>query len=103
MKLFFYGRKHLLLYGILIFSSTLYGFDFLDDFELKDGLYLQSDSKEFSMHIDIRMQTRFTYINDDTDALKINRSRLKLGGKLGVDWLDYYTEYDFVNGVILDL
>lgn len=101
IKYLFSPKKYLLLYGILLFSNTLYGFEFLDDFELRDGLYLQNDSKEFSMHIDVRMQTRYTNI-DNSDELKINRSRLKVGGKLGVNWLDYYTEYDFVNNVVLD-
>ena len=105
------GRKYSLVsYCFLMFSSALYGFDMIDEFDLKDGLYLQSDSGSFTTHVDIRAQIRFSNIdydldptNEDTDELKFNRARLKLGGKLGVDWLKYYTEYDFVNAVILDL
>ena len=105
------GRKcSLVSYCVLMFSSALYGFDIVDEFDLKDGLYLQSESGSFTTHVDIRAQIRFSNIdydmdpaNEDPDELKFNRARLKLGGILGVDWLKYYTEYDFVNAVILDL
>ena len=105
------AKKYLLVPScLMLFSNSLYGFELIDEFDLKDGLYFKNDSGSFTTHVDIRAQVRFTNINYDTghsnedpDELKFNRARLKLGGKLGADWLKYYTEYDFVNAVFLDM
>lgn len=78
----------------------------------KDGLYLQSDSKNYTAHIDLRTQFRYTNIdydntfsnpNRDNDELKLNRARFKIGGIFGAEWLKYYSEYNFVNSVLIDL
>lgn len=68
-----------------------------------DGLDLRSPSGNFTAHIDLRAQLRYSGTDADKSELRMNRARFKLGGKLGVKWLDYYTEYDFVRSALLDM
>ena len=77
-----------------------------------DGLHLASEGGRFTALIDWRAQIRYSsldYDNDfgnptaDSDELRMNRARFKLGGQLGNPKLQYYTEYDFVRSTLLDL
>jgi phosphate-selective porin OprO/OprP len=77
-----------------------------------DGLHLASKDGRFTAHIDWRAQIRYSsldYDNDfgnptaDSDELRMNRARFKLGGQLGNPKLKYYTEYDLVRTTLLDL
>ncbi len=97
---------------ILISCNTLNGAEKEKETSWQDGLYLQSNSKNYTAHIDLRAQFRYSNIhydssfanpNTDKDELKLNRARFKIGGRLGVEWLTYYSEYDFVNSLLLDL
>ena len=74
------------------------------------GLHL-SESK-FTADIKLRAQLRITSTDpygsgfEEADAIEeasVNRSRFKMGGQFGVNWIDYYTEYDFPSGRLLDL
>lgn len=77
-----------------------------------EGLNLRSDTGAYTAHIEWRAQVRYSSLdfdndfgnpNADKDELRLNRARFKLGGKLGAEWLDYYTEYDFVRPALLDM
>jgi phosphate-selective porin OprO/OprP len=69
-------------------------------------------STNYSANIKLRAQLRVTSTKpyeasfDDADEIRekeINRARVKIGGKLGAKWIDYYTEYDFPSDRLLDL
>ena len=97
---------------LLISLSFIYGSEIEKDFSWKDGLDLRSNTGNYTAHIDLRAQTRYSNVNFDEDfdysdaqssTLRFNRVRFKMGGKLGTDQLKYYGEYDFVKSVLLDL
>jgi len=80
----------------------------------ENGLNLESSDGRYRAHIELRGQFRFSDIDLDSDSgigdpqkdnseLELNRARFKLGGHVYWPWMDYYTEYDFVNDVLLDL
>lgn len=77
-----------------------------------DGLNLESAGGNYTAHMELRAQLRYSNLdfdndfanpNADSNELRMNRLRFKWGGKLGASWLDYYTEYDFVRPDLLDL
>lgn len=77
-----------------------------------DGLNLQTAGGDYTAHIELRSQLRYSSLdfdndfanpNADSNELRMNRLRFKWGGKLGTSWLDYYAEYDFVRPDLLDL
>jgi len=100
---------------VLIMTLSITVFAAANDEKLfwyEDGLNLKSANGNFTAHIEGRMQLRYSQIdydndfgnpNADSDELRVNRARFKLGGELGTSWLDYYTEYDFVRPALLDL
>lgn len=95
---------------ILISYTTLHADEKQKKTSWKDGLYLQSEFEDYTAHIDLRTQFRYsdmhydsTFDDEDTDKLNLNRARFKIAGKLGIDWLTYYSEYDFVDSLLLDL
>jgi len=80
----------------------------------EDGLNVESVDGNYRAHIELRGQLRFSDIDLDADAetggaqadgseLKLNRARFKLGGHLFRPSMKYYTEYDFVKDLLLDI
>lgn len=73
---------------------------------------LDFESRYFTSNIKLRAQLRatsseppsfgLTDVDDVTDQ-SVNRGRIKIGGMLGRDDVQYYTEYDFPSARLLDL
>ncbi len=78
------------------------------------GFEVKTNDGRFSAWVGLRGQFRLSYpfdddpiTLDDFDAndeyeFSIRRARLKWGGHALGPWIDYYTEYDIVNGMLLD-
>ncbi len=83
----------------------------------KEGLELTTADGNWRLHIEWRIQSRFSYpFDENVDAindlptlikdpsratLEIQRARLRVGGHAYRPWLDYYLEYDFKNARML--
>ncbi len=78
------------------------------------GLQYESADGNNFLWFGVRLQTRYTDATVDYDdesgkptdndsELKLNRGRFKLGGHLVSPRFQVYTEYDFINGYLLDL
>jgi hypothetical protein len=79
------------------------------------GLRLESSSGDFSAKLNLRIQTRLSHPWKDEPtslaqlerpaetSLNRSRARVKLGGNLFGQDLDYYLEHDLVNNFLLDL
>ncbi|SFN66054.1 Phosphate-selective porin O and P [Bizionia echini] len=78
------------------------------------GFQFSTPDKNYSFHIESRLQFRFATPNDQSPvtfndfylesktSFKINRARLKIGGNAYKPWLKYYFEYDIAQGNLLD-
>ena len=81
----------------------------------KKGLFLRSHDGRFSLHPQLRFQTRLYYPFDEDPrsrkaikdppgfALTLRRSRFKIGGHLGAPWFKFYHELEFRDVRLLDL
>ena len=76
-------------------------------YELGEGLDIRSRGGNYTAHVDLRTQMRYTQSDyeggDSSDEFKFNRIRFKMGGHAYREWLTYYTEYDFPSERLLDL
>jgi phosphate-selective porin len=76
-------------------------------YELGEGLEIRSPDGNYTAHVDLRGQMRYTHSDyeggDSSEESKFNRIRFKMGGHAYREWLTYYTEYDFPSERLLDL
>ena len=77
------------------------------------GFQLKTGNEKFLLHLESRLQFRFSYPGDqnpltlddletDKPVFKINRARLKVGGNAFSPHLKYYWEYELSQGNLLD-
>ncbi|MGY0392499.1 porin [Bizionia sp. KMM 8389] len=78
------------------------------------GFQFSTADKNYSLHIESRLQFRFAtpndqspvtfddFFDDSKTSFKINRARLKVGGNAYKPWLKYYFEYELSQGNLLD-
>lgn len=81
----------------------------------KRGLFLESADGRFALHPQLRFQTRYSnpfdadprsveaVENPPGGDLRLQRSRIKLGGHAFAPWLKFYTEMEFRDTRLLDL
>lgn len=76
-------------------------------YDPRKGMDIRSRDGNYTAHIDLRGQFRFTHSNDEDgdseDEFEVTRARFKMGGQIYRKWLTYYTEYDFPSTRLLDL
>lgn len=80
----------------------------------KKGFQFSTPDKNYSLHLEARLQFRFAtpndqspvnfddFFQDNKTSFKINRARLKIGGNAYKPWLKYYFEYELAQGNLLD-
>jgi hypothetical protein len=76
------------------------------------GFEFRSGDGRYLLQIDSRMQFRLSHPSEDNPVtlepepdhttFDLRRARLKVGGHAGLEWLQYYWEFDFPSSSILD-